>query len=120
MSKQFYFKQFRLISPQFSSILPLDKTLSAATTPDQSGPGSDGNEGVLRIPQSSSITGTSPSDCLVSYPGHWLRGSYPTAEKKSVYSKSPRWQGKGWLEFEFAYFEAAHQHFSHDARRSHF
>ena len=29
----------------------------------------DGNEGVLHIPQSSSITGTSPSDCLVSYPG---------------------------------------------------
>ncbi len=34
--------------------------------------GSDGNEGVLRIPQSSSIAGTSPSDCLVSYPGHTL------------------------------------------------
>ena len=41
--------------------------LSGATTPGQSGPGSDGNEGVLRIPQSSSIAGTSPSDCLVSY-----------------------------------------------------
>ena len=38
--------------------------LSGATTPGQSGPGSDGNEGVLRIPQSSSIAGTSPSDCL--------------------------------------------------------
>ena len=37
-----------------------------------SGPGSDGNEGVLRIPQCSSITGASPSDCLVSYPGHSL------------------------------------------------
>ena len=47
-------------------------TLSGATTPGQNGPGSDGNEGVLRIPQSSSITGTSPSDCLVSYPGHSL------------------------------------------------
>ena len=32
----------------------------------------DGNEGVLRIPQSSSITKTSPSDCLVLYPGHSL------------------------------------------------
>ena len=44
-----------------------------------SGPGSDGNEGVLRIPQSSSITGTSPSDCSVSYPGHSLgwRGLIP-------------------------------------------
>ena len=26
-------------------------------------PGSDGNEGVLHIPQSSRVTGTSPSDC---------------------------------------------------------
>ena len=43
--------------------------LSGANTPGQSGPGNDGNEGVFRIPQSSNITGTSPSDCLVSYPG---------------------------------------------------
>ena len=40
-------------------------TLSGATTPEESGPGSDGNEEV-RIPQSSSITGTLLSDCLVS------------------------------------------------------
>ena len=52
--------------------------LSSATTPGQSGPGSDDNEGVLHIPQSSSITGTSPSVCFVLYPGHSLRGgSYP-------------------------------------------
>ena len=51
---------------QFSSIGPIDKALLGATTPDQSGPGSDGNEGVLRIPQSFSITTTSPPDCLVS------------------------------------------------------
>ena len=44
-----------------------DPLLSSATTPDQSGPGSDYNKGVLRIPQSSSITETFPSDCLVSY-----------------------------------------------------
>ena len=42
-------------------------TLSGATIPGQSGPGSNGNEGVLRIPQSNSNTGTSPSDCLESY-----------------------------------------------------
>ena len=35
---------------------------------------SDGIERVLRIPQSSSIIGISPSDCLVSYPGHSLDG----------------------------------------------
>ena len=34
-----------------SSIWPIDKTLSAATTPSQSGAWSNGNEGVLSIPQ---------------------------------------------------------------------
>ena len=42
-------------------------TISGTTTLGHSGPESDGNEGVLCIPQSSSITGTSPSDCFVSY-----------------------------------------------------
>ena len=55
-------------------------TQSGATILDQSEPGSDGNEGVLRIPQSSNITGASPSDCLVSYPGYSLEKSYPSAE----------------------------------------
>ena len=41
-----------------------------STTPGQSGLGSDGNKGVLRILQSSSITEALLSDCLVSYPGH--------------------------------------------------
>ena len=37
-----------------------------------------------------SITGTSPSDCLVSYTGHslWWE-SYPSAEKQSLYSTAP-------------------------------
>ena len=34
-----------------SSIWLIDRTISDTTTPGQSGPGSDGNEGVLRIPQ---------------------------------------------------------------------
>ena len=55
------------ISIQFSSISPNERALSGATTPSQSGPVSDGNKGVLHIPQSYSITGASPSDCLVSY-----------------------------------------------------
>ena len=46
---------------------PLIGSLSGATTLGQRGPGSNSNEGVLCIPQNSSITGTSPSDCLVSY-----------------------------------------------------
>ena len=52
---------------QFSSIWPIDRALSGASTPGQNEPGSDGNEEVLHILQSSSITGTSPSDYLVSY-----------------------------------------------------
>ena len=72
---------------QFSSIWPIDRTLSGTTTSGQCGPGNDGNEGVLRIPQSFSITGTSPSDCLMSYLGHSLgEGSIPSAEVQSVYS----------------------------------
>ena len=67
MSKivQFQAIQFSM-STLFSSIWSIDRTQSGANTMSQSGPGSDRNEGVLRIPQSSSITGTSPSDCLVS------------------------------------------------------
>ena len=57
-----------------SSIWPIDRTLSDATTLSQSRSGSDGNEGVLCIPQSSSITRASPSDCLLSYPGYSLEG----------------------------------------------
>ena len=77
------------MSTQFSSIRPIDRTLSGATTMGQSGPGRDGNKGVLHIPQNSSITGASQSDCLVSYPGHSLGESYPSAEMQSVYSASP-------------------------------
>ena len=47
---------------------PLIGPLPGTTTPGQSGPRSDGNEEVPRIPQSSSITGTSLSDCLVVLP----------------------------------------------------
>ena len=48
------------------------------------------NEGVLRIPQSSSITGTSPSNCLVSYPAHSLGESYSSVEKHLMNSIAPR------------------------------
>ena len=108
--KHFYFKQFSLaqvsnlniktvlfqviqfsISTQFTSIWLIDRALLGATTPGQSGHGSNGNKEVLHIPQSSSITGTSPSDCLVSYPGHLLgkEGSCPSAEVLLVYSTAP-------------------------------
>ena len=64
--------------------------LSVVTTPGQSKAGSDGNKGVLRIPQSFCITRTSLSGCLVSYPGLSLGGgSRPFAEMQSVYSTAP-------------------------------
>ena len=68
------------------SIWPIDKTLSGATTLGQRGSGSDGNEEALCIPQSSSVSEASPSDCLVSYPGHSLGESYLFAEMQSAYS----------------------------------
>ena len=58
------------ISMHFISIKPIDKAISGATIPGQSRPGSNDNERVFRIPQIPSITGTSPSNCLVPYPGH--------------------------------------------------
>ena len=77
------------MSTHFSSIWPIDRTLSGAITQGQSGLGSGGNKEVLCIPQSSSITGTSPSDYLVSYPEDLLGESYLSAEKQSVYSTAP-------------------------------
>ena len=59
---------------QFSSIWPIRRILFGAATLAQSGSGSDGNKGLLCIPQNSSITGTSPSDCLVSYLGYSFAG----------------------------------------------
>ena len=70
----------------FSSIWPIDRTLSVTTNPGQSGPESDGSKEVLRILQNFTVTGISPSDCFVSYPGHSVRESYPSAEMQSVYS----------------------------------
>ena len=74
---------------QFISTWPVDRTLSSATTSSQSGPGSDSIKVVLRIPHSSSITGTSQSDCLVSYARHTLGESYPSTEIQPVYCTTP-------------------------------
>ena len=78
MSKTVLFQTIQFsISIQFSSVWIIDTILSGFTSLGQSGSGSDGNEGVHRIPQSCGITGTLPSDYLVSYPGHllgdWIR-----------------------------------------------
>ena len=49
--------------------------LSGAIKPDQSGLVSNGNEGVLHIPQTI-WAGASPSDFLMLYPGHLWAGFY--------------------------------------------
>ena len=51
--------------------------LSGTTTPGQSWRGSDGNEGVLRIPQTPIITETSPTDCFVIFRTLVTEGSNP-------------------------------------------
>ena len=55
----------------YCSIRPIDRTLTGATAPDQSRPENNSNEKVLHIPQNSSITEATPSDCLVSYLGYF-------------------------------------------------
>ena len=55
-----------------SSIRPIDRISLGTTTLGQRGLGSDVNEGVLYIPQISSIIGALPSDCLMSHPVHLL------------------------------------------------
>ena len=57
--------------------------------PLRTSPGMDDKKGVLCIPKRSSCTDASPSDCLVTYPGHSLEVSYPFAEMQSVYSTAP-------------------------------
>ena len=78
------------ISSLFSSIWPIDSTLSGGASPGQNEPGSDGNKGVPYVTQSSIIIGVLPSDCSVSYPGHSLgKGSYPSAEMQLMYYTAP-------------------------------
>ena len=73
-----------------SSIWAIGRPLSDAITPGQSRLGSDGNEGILGVPQSSSIFRASPSDGWLLYPGQSFgEGSYSFAEMQSVYSKAP-------------------------------
>ena len=96
MSKTNLFQTIQVsISTQFSSIWFIDRTLSGATILGQSEPGSDGNGEVLRISQSSCITGTSPSDCLVSYPGHSLGGGLHLCREAVGIFYSTSWMGKG-------------------------
>ena len=64
------------------SIWPIERTLSGATTPGQSGPGSNGNKGVLHITQISKAR-ASLSDSLLSYPGHVLHQVFSLDDSSS-------------------------------------
>ena len=85
IQKQFHFKQFSLV---------LFDPKIGPNQVGQSGPASNGNEGAPRIPQNSSITRTSPSDCLVSYPGHLLEGSFTPQQRCSWYILQPHPTGQ--------------------------
>ena len=76
--KYFYLTQIFLFNSDqlIAHCLNSQTVLSGATTPDQSGPGSNGSEGVHCIPLNSK-TGASPSDSLVSYLGYFLGGVLP-------------------------------------------
>ena len=111
ISKQYYFKTVLFqairfsISIHFSFLQLIGRSLSSATTPGQSGPESDGNEGVFRIPQSFSITGASLSDCLVSYLGFSLEEYYPSAEKQCMYfAATVDWATNYWITEFFQLF----------------
>ena len=102
MIKKFFFKQFNFalviclyrVERSNRSIWHIDKTLSGATTPGQSGSGSDSNGEVFHIPQSSSITEASPSDCLVSYPGYTLGGGLTPLQRCSRRILQPKLAGR--------------------------
>ena len=114
MSKQFYFKQFGVVAFEKGAFWlpsttvtnftywPIDKTLSGANTLSQSGLGSNGNKGILHISQNFSITGTSPSDCLVSYPGYSFGGgeSLTPLQRCSWCILQPQPTGQPFLEWD--------------------
>ena len=76
-----------------SSIWPMDGTLSESTSLGQSESESNCYEGVLHIPQSSRIE-ASPSDILVSYPGHSLERGLTPLQRCSRHILQPQSNGQ--------------------------
>ena len=72
-----------------SSILPIDRTQSGATTPGQRRPRSYGNEWVLHIPEIS-MARASQSDGVMSYPRHSFGGVLNHLEICSWCIQQPR------------------------------
>ena len=91
-------------SIQFSSIQPIDRALFGATIPGQSDLGA--MQGDLCITQIPSINGTSPSDCLVSYPGHSLWDVFGVVGVLN----SPSWLGQRLDEFKIRRIETILDH----------
>ena len=77
-----------------SSIWPVAWSFLGATTPGQSVPGSDSNEGVP------CITGAWPSDRLLSYQDAHVRSSSLSTEMQSVNSTAPA----NWNILAYSYF----------------
>ena len=71
-----------------SSFCPRDRILSGATTPGQSGPGSNGNEKVLCPPLQHYWSLAIRLFSVISRTLVW-GGDYPSAEMQSVYSTVP-------------------------------
>ena len=78
-------KSFFCMNAQLNSIWPIERTVPCDTNLSPSAPGNNGNDRSFCILRISSITGTSPSDCLESYLGHSFGGGYPSVEEQSVY-----------------------------------
>ena len=107
IQKHFHFKQFTLayvhsvnveivlfhaiqlsIHIQFSSIRPIDRTLSGATPTSRSGSGSDGNEEYFVFARTPALL-ESDHHTLASYQHSLWEWSYPSVVKKTVYSTAP-------------------------------
>ena len=78
-----------IISTQFSSVWPIGRTLSGATTLDHVHLGVMAMKRYSAIPQTPALLEPHNQICLVSYPEHPLGESYLSAEMRSVYSAAP-------------------------------
>ena len=72
-----------------SYICSIDRTLSSASIPSQSGPERDGNEGVLHIPLNCRVSQAWLSECLVSIRTLFGWGLTHQTDMQSVYSTAP-------------------------------
>ena len=83
--KTVLFQTFQFsISTQFSSIWPIDRAPSSATTSGQSGPGSDGNE--RAFPKALALLEPYRQTVYCHIRTLVVGRTYPSAEKQSVYS----------------------------------